>query len=199
MRTYDDLLAAAQADPEGADFHALRMAYTRTDRYQPYGQDSEGIFALRDALTGGDFAAALEAAQRLLAHNPLDIEAHMAADYVHTALGEEAQAAFHRAFARGLIQAILATGDGRDPATAFIVISTTEEYTVLRVLGYVPGDQRLIRLSDHHFDVLTAHRPGSDETVEFTFNIDLPYGWLQRQKQASGGDHHDDRPEGRTG
>ncbi len=194
MTTYEALLAAAKANPAEADFHSLRMAYTRTDHYQPYVQDSENVLALRDTLRAGDFEAALEAAHRLLATNYLDIEAHMAADYVYTALSEGEQASFHRAFARGLIQAILATGNGRGPDTAFIVISTAEEYTVLRVLGYAPAGQQLIERAGHHYDVLSARRPGSDETVQFTFNIDLPFNWLQRQKQASGGEHHDHHP-----
>jgi hypothetical protein len=166
--TYDDLLAAAKADPEGTDFHTLRMAYTRTEGYAPYMQDAEGVKQLREALRDGNAEDALDAIDHLLAQNYLDIEAHMAADYVFTNLEAYDESDYHRAFARGLIQAILATGDGRDYDTAFIVLNVSEEYTVLRVMGLVPTRQRLIER----------------EMVSVVFNIDIPRGWLHDHLQS---------------
>ena len=177
--TYDELLAAVKADPEGGDYHALRMAYTRTDAYAPYVQDAENIEKLRAALTGQDMDAALEAIDELLAQNYLDIEAHMAADYVYTMLEQYDDSAYHRAFARGLIQAILGTGDGRGFETAFIVLTVSEEYTVLRVMGLVPGDQRLVEHAGHWFDILSGRQRDTNEALDLYFNIDLPRGWLR--------------------
>ncbi len=189
---YHELLAAAQADPAGADFHTLRMAYTRSDAYAPYVFNRAGVQALNQAIHAGDLAAALEAAHDLLASNYLDIEAHMVADYVHTLRGSAGQAAYHRAFAQGLIGAILATGDGRSQGTAFIVLSTPEEYTVLRVLGYKSTLQRLVMEDNHSYDVLHAHHTRTGQEAEFYFNIDLPFGWLQRQKFIPGAHDHDE-------
>lgn len=183
---YLQLLAAAQADPSGADFHTLRMAYARSDAYAPYVFNRAGVQALNQALHAGDLDAALGAAHDLLASYYLDIEAHMVADYVHTLRDSAGQAAYHRAFAQGLIGAILATGDGRSQGTAFIVLSTSEEYTVLRVLGYKSTMQRLVLEEDHAYDVLHARHTHTGQEAEFYFNIDLPFGWLQRQKFASG-------------
>ena len=177
--TYEELLAAVKADPEGGDYHALRMAYTRTDDYAPYVQDAENIEKLRAALTGQDMDAALEAIAALLAKNYLDIEAHMAADYVHTMLEQYDGSAYHRAFARGLIQAILGTGDGRGFETAFIVLNVSEEYTVLRVMGLIPGNQQLVEHDDHWFDILNGRQRDTNETLDLYFNIDLPRGWLR--------------------
>jgi len=175
---YDTLLAVAQADPVGADFHALRMAFAQSDAYQPYVQHSEGVFALRAALQAQNMQAALEACESLLAFNYLDIEAHMASDYVYTALENPEKSAYHRAFARGLISAIMATGAGRDFDSAIIVLATSEEYVVLRMMGLASGSQRLVEQQGHWFDVLSA-RPSQGDPVEVYFNIDLPYTWLQ--------------------
>jgi hypothetical protein len=179
MTSYEGLLAQAQANPHDADFHALRMAYTRSDHYAPYMQDGESIQALHAALQAQNMEAALEAIGRLLAFNYLDIEAHMAADYVHIQLEDHAQSAYHRAFAKGLIDAILVTGTGRDFDSAFIVISVAEEYLVLRVIGLIPGNQQLVQHEGHWFDVLTARHPQTNEAMDIYFNIDLPRGWQE--------------------
>lgn len=175
---YETLLAAAQRNPAGADFQTLRMAYAQSDQYAPYAHDVEGVEALRAALQGADMHTALEAAHDLLAYDYLDIEAHMAADYVCLRLGDEAQSAYHRAFARGLIDAILATGDGRDFGSAWIVLSIPEEYTVVRILGLRSTGQRLVQQDGHWFDVLSVQDPATGETQDMVFNIDLPRGWL---------------------
>ncbi|MCD4684958.1 MAG: DUF4919 domain-containing protein [Anaerolineae bacterium] len=178
---YDTLLAAAKADPVMADFHALRMAYVRSDQYAPYDMLGDAVVVLRDALTGGDLDAALTAINELLAFNYLDIETHMAADYVHMQRENHEASAYHRAFARGLIQALLATGTGRDFASAWIVINTAEEYTVLRVLGFTPGGQRLMKHEGHSFDVLIAKPRNGGDPAELFFNIDLPFNQLSHQ------------------
>jgi hypothetical protein len=185
---YADLLAAAQADPEGADYHTLRLAYARTEDYSPYVQDAETVGNLRAALSSGEMDAALEAIHHLLEHNYLDIEAHMAADYVYTMLEQYKPSAYHRAFAKGLIRAIRATGDGRGFDTAFIVLSVSEEYTVLRVMGFVPGNQRLVQHEGHWFDVLSGRQRDTNDPVELYFNIDLPRGWLRDNLRERDGD-----------
>ena len=62
MRAYHELLALAQAQPQGADFHSLRMAYARSDAYNPYGGDVRSVERLRQALHAAHPDAALEAA-----------------------------------------------------------------------------------------------------------------------------------------
>ncbi len=186
--TYEDLLAAAQADPAHADYLALRMALTRSDAYAPYAQHSDAVFALRAALPAHNLPEVITACEDLLAFNYLDIEAHMAADYAHTLSDAPDRAAYHRTFARGLIQSVLASGTGRDFSSAWIVIDTAEEYVVLRVLGLVPGGQRLVNHAGHWFDLQVGRPRDGGEPVERYFNIDLPYTWLQA-RQHDHGDH----------
>ncbi|MBN1678894.1 MAG: DUF4919 domain-containing protein [Anaerolineae bacterium] len=180
--TYQDLLDAARRNSVGADYHALRMAYVRSDAYAPYADDRASVDALQNALHTGDLDAALDAIDTLLAHNYLDIEAHMAADYVYTRLENTAKAAYHRAFAKGLIDAIFGTGDGRRFESAFIVIRIAEEYTLLRIMRLVPDSQSLRQHQGHAYDVLQARDPASGQQHALYFNIDLPTGWLMRQR-----------------
>lgn len=185
---YRDLLADAQAYPHDTDYHALRMAYARSDEYAPYIEDAEHVQQLQAALPAGDFDAALDAIDHLLALNYLDIEAHMSASYVYLQLVDPDRMRYHQTFARGLIDAILATGSGTGFDNALIVLRIAEEYVVLRVLGFVPAGQRLVEQGGHWFDVLSARQPETGHSREFYFNIDLPRNWLNRQH----GDEHDD-------
>ena len=180
---YQALLADARQNPHDADYHGLRMAYARSDDYHPYFQDVESVNALNHALHEGDMEAVLDAAHKLLEVNYLDIEAHMTADYAYLQLEDPARSAYHRAFAKGLFEAILATGTGRDFATAFIVLSIPEEYTILRVHRGVSEGQRLVEHEGHWFDILAARLRESGETRDFYFNIDLPRRWLADQSE----------------
>jgi hypothetical protein len=183
-RTYHDLLAAAQQNPAGADFHTLRMASARSDGYAPYSHDVEAVEALGRALPVADFDAALEAIARLLDASYLDIEAHIAADYVYTRLSQPDRSAYHRGFAQGLLKAIVDTGDGRDFSTAFIVLAIPEEYTVLRMLGLRPRGQALVEHEGHWFDVIDAAHGQTGAPAKVHFNIDIPHAWLHHHGMA---------------
>ncbi len=197
MTTYAELLAAAQADPYSADFHALRMAYVRSDQYRPYTQQRGLIAALDTALRSSDLDGALQAAEQLLHANYLDIEAHMAAAYVHTMRENVERAAYHHAFAKGLIEAILNTGTGREPDSAFIVIDIPEEYTIMRIVGLEPGRQSLIDYQGRRvdmFEVRPLHAPDGTPPFKIYFNIDLPYAWLNRRMDAHEAASKDETP-----
>ena len=173
---YDALLAMARENPAEADFHALRMAFVRTPHYQPYASDIESLDALGDALHGDDLDTALAQVKNLLNTNYLDIEAHISADYIYTRRSETAQATYHRAFARGLIDSIARTGNGRSFETAFIVITLAEEYTLLRMLGLQPQTQQLVQHEEHWFDVHNVRHGTSGEAIRVYFNVDILHG-----------------------
>jgi len=182
--TYYDLLAAARHDPTDADYAALRAAFADSDEYAPYVHDEEHLNALREALPARDLDAALDAIGGLLDHNYLDIEAHMAADYIYTQRGDQARSTYHRTFAKGLIDAIFATGNGVTFGTAFEVLSIPEEYLVMRLLGFRATGQRLVKHEEHWCDVLSAKGGDEEPDFELYFNIDRPKTWLHRNIAA---------------
>jgi len=187
MTDYQELLTAAKEDPTSADFHALRMAYARSDGYRPYTQQTGLITALDSALRASDLEAALTVAHTLLSVNYLDIEAHMAAAYVYTMQENVERATHHQLFANGLIQAILRSGTGRDPDGAFIVIDIPEEYTIMRILGLEPAGQKLLNHQGQWVDMLDVRQRGAGDdaaALKIYFNVDLPRGWLNRRMDA---------------
>lgn len=189
---YRELLADAQAHPDDTDYHALRMAYLHSDEYAPYIEDTDTIRQLQHALPARDFDAALDAIDHLLELDYLDIEAHMSASYVYLQLEDHDRMHYHRTFAKGLIDAILATGSGTDFDHAVIVLRIAEEYVVLRVQSYAPTGQRLVQHEGRWYDILTAQHAETGTTREFYFDINLPRDWLENHmgggSQPEGGD-----------
>lgn len=75
---------------------------------------------------------------------------------------------------------VLNSGDGKSQATAYTVISTEEEYIILRVFGLRPGKQSLLSENGHYYDRLDATDPQTKKEFTIYFNIDRPYGALEK-------------------
>jgi len=96
--------------------------------------------------------------------------------YATAGLAKTEQSERHTAAARGLMKAIFASGDGKAPETAFVVISLAEEYSVIGLQGSKKLQQALINKDGHSYDLLTvASKSGGKEEVYF--NIDRVMRW----------------------
>lgn len=174
--SYEELLAVAKANPETADFMALRMAYADSDQYDPYHRDAEAQKAFQDAWNRQDFDTALISLKRLLDGYYLGIEVHFMAATVYRELGKESQAIFHREFGAGLVKSILQSGDGLSFETAFVVLDIREEYAVVNALALQSRGQSLVEHEGSHFDILGIQKPGEDVALDMYFNIDQFFG-----------------------
>src|SRR5262245_24672571 len=96
---------------------------------------------------------------------PVDIDAHLINATALKELGRVAESQHHVRWFRGLVDSILASGDGRTPQTAFVVISVLEEYSLLRALRLRPTSQSL---APGFIDALSVvSEKGSAGTVYF--------------------------------
>lgn len=166
---YAELLARALNDLRQADFTALRLAYARTPHYDPYrsgAPDSELI----DLIHAEDWSAAAVRCEGLLAEDYLHAPLHLTLSYIYQQLDDEARAAWHLQFARGLIGSLLTSGDGRSAETAFRVITVREEYEMLRALSLESLNQRLIVHEGRYYDVLTV-RDANGAEGEIFFEV----------------------------
>lgn len=154
------------------------MAYTETAEYSPYGGDRAARQQMFGALNGKDYSAALEFANKILAGNFLDINAQFGAFVAHRELNHTDDAAKHKFLFEGLIRSIEKSGDGKTPATAFVVISTDEEYVLLNWMGLRATGQALVAADGHSYDRMTALNPKTNEKTDYYFNIDKPFNWL---------------------
>jgi len=84
----------------------------------------------------------------------------------------------------GVMDSILASGDGRTPETAMQVITTAEEYSVIDVLDLRLIKQALVLKNGHNYDVMTVCKATEPENTEKTFdlyfNVDLPFASLHK-------------------
>ena len=172
--SYDALLDRARLRPPDVDFGELRMAYARSERYRPYSRYPDEDRAMKEALDARDWRAVLEIAETALAQNYVRARPHFWAMTANGNLGQAAAAAHHRAVMDGLLRSIVASGDGRTPATAMVVIDVQEEYDVMTFLGVRSRAQSLVREGSRVFDRHAVEgRDGAESALYFDVSLPL--------------------------
>jgi len=181
---YYSVVRQLKADNVNIDYRALRMAYTKTADYTPYGGDApkQRSDAYSD-LNHNNYAEAVKKAEAILEKNYVDMDAHFICRYAYRKLGDSAKYAFHTAVLKGLVNSLSSSGDGSSPEKAIVVISVPEEYFFLRTNGLVNPKQKLVNLNGRRYDKMEAEDKKSGDKKTYYFNIDIPYGWLARSFQ----------------
>ena len=134
--TYEDILREAVSHPEGVDFAAFRLAFTRTSAYAPYDIDAlEEDEALEEAFRTSDWPEVLAHANAALHRCYVRVKPHMFAAAACEAVGDRRRQRHHEQCVTRLLASIMESGDGRSPETAFVVIGVCEEYDVLNALS----------------------------------------------------------------
>ncbi|MBM4351008.1 MAG: DUF4919 domain-containing protein [Deltaproteobacteria bacterium] len=180
-QSYEALMARVKSGDPVADFKALRIAYTETSLYNPYGGDNEARQSMFDALENKQFEKAIEQATAILDKNYVDIDAHFVCRIAYREMKNMEKSRDHHLMTKGLIDSILHSGDGTAPETAFIVINTREEYILLNVLGFKAQKQSLIESNGRRYDRMEATDLKTNQRVEIYFNVDFPYNWLSKK------------------
>jgi hypothetical protein len=174
--SYEESVAQAR---QGQTFDpaALRKAYAESASYDGYNTDIVNLRApFLKAYSDGDCETAVRHGQAILEKNYVYIDGHYILSTCYRRLGQTDLADRHIAVARGLVRAILASGDGKTPETAYVVIAVSEEYTILGVRGLKKVQQALINKDGHSYDLITAEtKDGVKEEVYF--NIDRVMRW----------------------
>jgi hypothetical protein len=176
--SYDVLLERVKKQDMAVNFQELRLAYTETKQYSPYGSDRETRKAMFAALNSKQYDQALISSEKLLAANYLEINAHFGAYVANRELGHTDKADYHKNIFQKLLKSISDSGDGKTMETAFVVISTDEEYALFNFMGVRPIAQALIEEKTHHYDKMTVTDPKTEQEVNYYFNIDKPFNWL---------------------
>lgn len=184
--TYGDLLAKLKAGDTKIDYTALRYAYAETDDYTGYGgAPNEGRRSMVAAFNAGDCDAALKHANAILDVFYLDIGTHIVASRCYSDKFNIGKAGFHRAVANGLEQSILASGDGKAPETAFVVVLVDEEYFILMSKDLRMDTQSLVHKDGHAYDLMSATDANGNK-VNVYFQIDRILGSLDKRLKREG-------------
>ena len=135
----------------------LYYGYSFQKEYSPYGSsvysDSLKEYYSKDTLTKKDFAKIIDFSSALLQENPFDLEAVKNLRYSYNSLDstELASQCNYRLYL--VIDAIMSTGNGLSEESAFYVIDVSNEYDLIRSVGFTfGGEQSLI---DTGYDYLT--------------------------------------------
>ena len=178
---YQTLLKRVMNFDRTVDFKALRLSYAETADYNPYGDDKTKKSEMFEALRNKDYDKAIADAQVILEKKFVDIEAHFVSSIAFSEMKNSERYNFHHFVTRALVDSILDSGDGKTPETAFIVIETGEEYTLLGMTGFEVVRQSLIKSNGHSYDKLEIKYRKTGETAIFFFNVDIPFNWLNKQ------------------
>jgi hypothetical protein len=177
---YASLLEKVKKSDRAADFTGLRMAYFDSPPANSKEADPKVIQAMFAALSDKKYDKVIESGQQVLNGCFVNIDAHIALAAAYQGKKDANKEKFHAWVADGLMKSIVSSGDGKSKATAWTVISTDEEYVILRSFGLTPGTQSLLSENGHYYDRLDATDPQSKKTFTLFFNIDRPYGKLSK-------------------
>ena len=173
-KDYEELLAKLKKGDTNIDFVKLRLAYTETEDYSPYG-GGEQRAKITKALKDKNYKDVLKEAEEMLKTNYVDLLSHYAAFVSNKELKKEREAGFHEAVFKGLMGAALAN-DGLTAKTGIISIGISEQYFIMGYLGFERQSKSLVQENGSMFDVHTAYNSETKETRKFYFNIDRVFG-----------------------
>src|ERR1051326_8199459 len=153
--SYEALLARAKTGDVTLDYAQLRYAFSASPASHTYS-DHDDVQAGYKALHAKDFDKALKISDQILKQKYVSLEGHFIGYVAASELGNKDDAQSRRDILKHLIDGILHSGDGKTPATAYIVISTDEEYFLLHhVWGAgLPKLQSLVADKGHSYDKL---------------------------------------------
>jgi hypothetical protein len=172
---YATLLASLKAGNTNIDYTRLRLSYMDSPEYKAAKDVSKSEDAMTDALNKKDYPAALKDAEDVLESEYVNIDAHFVAFVANREMGAADKAKFHLTVFRALIDSIRNSGDGKSLETAWVVIKVHEEYVILRVLGFRPGEQSLVHKDGHSYDVMKVKNAEDGTEQTFYFNVDIPF------------------------
>jgi hypothetical protein len=172
---YATLLASLKAGKTDIDYTRLRLSYMDSPEYKAAKDTSKPEKEMTDALNKKGYPAALKNAEAVLDSNYVNIDAHYVALVANKEMGAMDKAEFHRTVFRGLINSIRNSGDGKSLEKAWVVINVHEEYVILRVLGFRPGEQSLMHKDGHSYDVMKVKNAEDGTEQTFYFNVDIPF------------------------
>jgi hypothetical protein len=171
------IVRVKQSDP-AVDFFQLRRLYRESGTFTRRDEAEDPMVAAAEA---GEYESALRMARAILARNYMNMEAHLASLVACVQLGDKTCETHHRYVVQGVIRSIQGPGDGMTPRTAWVVVDSSEEYTLARAFNLEVPEQTLIKGDDGRFydRLKVRHRETKKESLVY-FNVDLSLAALRR-------------------
>lgn len=178
---YEDLVTRLKSGDTTVDYTELRLAYAQSDAYDPYD------VAIRDkyedliaSVHDRDCPAVLTKSQALLEVSYLSIFTHLFRAECLEKTGDLAGSNRELDIAHGLDGSLKASGDGKTPETAFVVVTLSEEHYLLVALGFQEEQQALINKNGHVYDLITGHDEKGGEHSAY-FDVGALFAGMQKR------------------
>jgi hypothetical protein len=180
-KLYHQMLAKfSTGDTALADVTTMRFAYAASDDYQPmHDLPSDWKSQIIRAAGAGDVKKAATIADRIVALDPLDLEAYVLRAGVRRQSGDALGAKLDGARARVLYASIVSIGDGsRD--RPWVVITIAEEYYVRMVNGLDRKEQSLLACAGHPCDRMALDGTDKAGRDALSFDVSIPIAFETR-------------------
>ena len=171
-------VGAEHAGGPAIDFARVRANYGDRDNFSDICEHGRPLKEFIELTNAQRFQEVLAISQPWVAKCPVDIDAQFVTAIALSELGRTQEAEEHVLWYRGLVESVLASGDGKSPQTAFTVISVDEEYAILRALKLRMKSQALTK---GQIDALTVEGESGETTVFFD-----PAAHFRRLERALG-------------
>lgn len=179
---YEDLVARAEQGDATLDYTALRTSYAMSDSYDPYAMQTRPLFsAAWQAFEAKDCTTAVASARAMFKINYVTIPMHFVVSDCLKQAGDTAGADRENAVAHGLAKSLVDSGDGKSMATAYTVVTLSEEGFVTTMLGFKEEKQSLLAADGHQYDLLEGKDEKTGEPRAAYFNIDAIFAGMARK------------------
>lgn len=167
-----------------ADFVKLRQAFGEWLCDDKVNTDAPNRDAMIQAFESKNYKTAAELIEIVLDYEFVNRGLHLAAEDAYRQLGNQAKADFHKTIAHKLLHAVLISGDGKTAESAYRVLDVSEEYFVMRQLGYIVGGQALMSKNNKAYDILNGNDSDTGKAVSVYFDISSFFGGCDRVRKS---------------
>ncbi|MFC4698730.1 DUF4919 domain-containing protein [Glaciecola siphonariae] len=156
---------------DSTTFDRIWLTYSLSSFYNPTDDLEPSTKLLTETyISEGNYAACIEAAQRLLEVNYTSLTGHFAMAECSRLMGDARQSDFHTWVLDNLIEAIWRTGDGRAPGTAFLINSTHDLYAFIQLHQLVAVGQDLVYEQGMPVQKILVQTPENMRSSTWYFN-----------------------------
>jgi len=183
-QAYDAIVERIKARGFQSDYTLLRNEYVNTRLYNPFDSHQRDVTrAMFEALDANELKQCIKDASTILDVNFTNLSAHAGAAICYGKLDDSDQQEMHSRIYDGLIGAIAATGNGKSPQSAFVVISVDEIYDFLQSQDLEIVSQKLLDSGGRKFDVMSVRDPRTGRNFDVYFDISAEQTYFAKKLQ----------------
>jgi len=183
-QAYDAIVERIKARGFQSDYTLLRNEYVNTSLYNPFdSHQRDAVRAMFEALDANELKKCVKQANEVLDVNFTNLSAHAGAAICFGKLDDSDEQEMHSRIYDGLIGAIAATGNGKSPQSAFVVISVDEIYDFLQSQDLEVVTQKLQDSGGRKFDVMSVRDPRTSRNFDVYFDISAEQTYFAKKLQ----------------